>query len=285
MHSTQDSEHEDSAAHVTSPAFEVAPFNVAGARGPRFGDPLVETLLRLGDDRLVLGHRLSEWCGHGPILEEDIAVANFALDLIGQANMFLGLAGELEGQGRDADTLAFFRDTTAFRNALLVELPRGDFGFTMVRQFLFDAHSVVQLDALSTCAHADLAALAAKALKEEKYHLRHSSEWVVRLGDGTEESHRRVQEALDTLWRYTGELFERDAIDVAVAAQGIVVDADAARARWDAIVHDVLTRATLEVKPVKLMASGGRRGRHTEHLGHMLAVMQSVARAHPGATW
>jgi ring-1,2-phenylacetyl-CoA epoxidase subunit PaaC len=280
-----DETHEDSAAGETSAALDVAPYNVAGSRGPAFGDPLVEYLLRLGDDRLVLGHRLSEWCGHGPILEEDIAVANFALDLIGAANMFLGLAGQVEGKGRDADALAFFRDNTRFRNALLVELPRGDFGFTMLRQFLFDAFSVVQLDALASCGHAELAAIAAKSLKEDKYHLRHSSEWVVRLGDGTEESHRRVQDALNTLWRFTGELFERDAIDTAVEAHGVVFDHDAAKARWDAIVHDVLKRATLEVPPVKLMASGGRRGRHTEHLGHLLSVMQSVARAHPGATW
>ncbi|HMS03019.1 MAG TPA: phenylacetate-CoA oxygenase subunit PaaC [Gemmatimonadaceae bacterium] len=284
-HDDTHDEHADSAADVTSAPLEVAPFNVAGTRGPTFGDPLVEYLLRLGDDRLVLGHRLSEWCGHGPILEEDIAVANFALDLIGQANMFLGLAGQLEGAGRDADALAYFRDATAFRNALLVELPRGDFGVTMVRQFLFDAFSVVQLDALAGCGHSELAAIAAKALKEEKYHLRHSSEWVVRLGDGTEESHRRVQDALNALWRYTGELFERDIIDEAVEAHGIVFDHEAAKARWDAIVHDVLQRATLEVTPVKLMASGGRRGRHTEHLGHLLTEMQSIARAHPGATW
>lgn len=280
-----DEAHEDSAANVTSEPLNVAPFNVAGVRTPVITNPLAEYLLRLGDDRLMLGHRLSEWCGHGPILEEDIAVANFALDLIGQATMLLGLAGELEGKGRDADALAFFRDAVHFRNVLLVELPRGDFGFTMVRQFLFDAFSVVQLDALASCGHPPLAAIAAKALKEAKYHLRHSSEWVVRLGDGTAESHRRVQEALDALWRYTGELFERDAVDAAVAEQGVVFDHDAAKARWEAIVHDVLARATLEVKPVKLMASGGRRGRHTEHLGHLLSVMQSVARAHPGATW
>jgi ring-1,2-phenylacetyl-CoA epoxidase subunit PaaC len=277
--------HEDSAAEVTSDALEVAPYNVAGVRGPRFGAPLVEYALRLGDDRLVLGHRLSEWCGHGPILEEDIATANLALDLVGQATMFLGLAGELEGAGRDADALAYFRDGTAFRNALLVELPRGDFGFTMLRQFFFDAFSVVQLDALASCGHAPLAAIAAKSLKEAKYHLRHSSEWVVRLGDGTEESHARIAASLGELWRYTGELFERDAIDDAVEAHGIVFDHGAARARWEAIVHDVLQRATLEVPVAPVMVSGGRRGRHTEHIGHMLAVMQSVARAHPGATW
>lgn len=280
-----DEGHGDSAADVTSTALEVAPYNVAGARGPRFGDPLVEYALRLGDDRLVLGHRLSEWCGHGPILEEDIAVANLALDLVGQANMFLGLAGELEGAGRDADALAYFRDGTAYRNALLVELPRGDFGFTMMRQFLFDAFSVVQLDALASCGHAQIAAIAAKSLKEAKYHVRHSGEWVVRLGDGTEESHARIARSLAELWRYTGELFERDVIDDAVEAHGVVFDRDVARARWEALVHDVLQRATLEVPAPPIMASGGRRGRHTEHIGHLLAVMQSVARAHPGATW
>jgi len=284
-HAEGDEQHEDSAADVTSEALEIAPFNVAGSRGPHFGEPLVEYALRLGDDRLVLGHRLSEWCGHGPILEEDIAMANLALDLVGQANMFLGLAGELEGAGRDADALAYFRDGTAFRNALLVELPRGDFGFTMLRQFLFDAFSVVQLDALASCGHAPLAAIAAKSLKEAKYHVRHSGEWVVRLGDGTEESHARIAQSLGELWRYTGELFERDAIDDAVEAHGIVFDREAARARWEAIVHDVLGRATLEVPAAPVMVSGGRRGRHTEHIGHMLAVMQSVARAHPGATW
>lgn len=284
-HVPPDEVHEDSAADVTSAALDVAPYSVAGTRGPRFGDPLFEYALRLGDDRLVLGHRLSEWCGHGPILEEDIAVANLALDLVGQANMFLGLAGELEGAGRDADALAYFRDGTAYRNALLVELPRGDFGFTMMRQFLFDAFSVVQLDALATCGHAPIAAIAAKSLKEAKYHVRHSGEWVVRLGDGTEESHTRIARSLADLWRYTGELFERDVIDDAVEAHGIVFDHETARARWEAIVHDVLQRATLDVPPPPIMASGGRRGRHTEHIGHLLSVMQSVARAHPGATW
>lgn len=258
---------------------------VAGRRDPPLADPLVEYLLRLGDDRLILGHRLSEWCGHGPILEEDIAMANMALDLIGQATMFLGLAGEMEAEGRDADALAFFRDGTKYRNALLVELPNGDFGATMVRQFLFDAFSVVQLDALAQCAHDGVAALAAKALKEAKYHVRHSSEWVVRLGDGTEESHQRVQQALNELWRFTGELFDHDAVIDAVAAHGIVVDHTQWHARWEALVHDVLQRATLTLPPLPVFARGGRVGRHTEHLGHLLSTMQSVARAHPGATW
>jgi ring-1,2-phenylacetyl-CoA epoxidase subunit PaaC len=248
-------------------------------------NPLAEYLIRLGDDRLVLGHRLSEWCGHGPILEEDIAMSNIALDLVGHASSLLKLAGEVEGQGRTEDTLAYWRDGTAYRNALLVEQPNGDFAVTMVRQFLFDAYSVLLWDQLSRSSYEPLAAIAAKSLKEDKYHLRHSSEWVVRLGDGTEESHARAQAALDALWRFTGELFERDTVDEAVAAQGVSTDADALRALWDTMVNDVLTRATLTRPTVTGMRSGGRRGRHTEFLGHMLATMQSVARAHPGATW
>lgn len=258
---------------------------VAGARQAPLAAPLVEYLLRLGDDRLILGHRMSEWTGHGPILEEDIATANIALDLIGQAAQLLKLAGEEEGKGRSEDTLAYFRDGVQFRNCLLVELPRGDFGDTMVRQFLFDAHSVLTWEALAACGHAPLAAIAAKALKEAKYHVRHSSEWVVRLGDGTDESRARVQRSLDRLWKYTAELFESDEVDVAVAALGVRVDAAAMKSRWDAIVNDVLTRATLTRPADGPSQRGGRRGRHTEHLGHLLATMQSVARAHPGAAW
>jgi ring-1,2-phenylacetyl-CoA epoxidase subunit PaaC len=258
---------------------------VAGPRTPVIANPLFEYLVRLGDDRLVLGHRMSEWCGHGPILEEDIALSNIALDLIGHATAWLTLAGTVEGAGRDADALAYFRDGTSYRNALLVELPKGDFAFTMLRQFLFDAHSVLLMDALSSSANAQVAAIAAKCLKEDKYHLRHSSEWVVRLGDGTDESHRRAHDALTALWRYTGELFDRDAVDATVAAQGIVVDHDAIRARWDTMVREVLQRATLEVPSDTAMRRGGRSGRHTESLGHMLTEMQIVARSHPGATW
>jgi ring-1,2-phenylacetyl-CoA epoxidase subunit PaaC len=258
---------------------------VAGSRGPQLGAPLVEYLLRLGDDRLILGHRMSEWTGHGPILEEDIATANIALDLIGQASQLLKLAGETEGKGRDENALAYFRDGTKFRNCLLVELPKGDFGDTMVRQFLFDAHSVLLLDELTKCGHAELAAIAAKAIKEDKYHLRHSSEWVVRLGDGTDESHARVQASLDRLWKYTGELFATDEVDRAVEAAGIAIDMAGIKSRWDAIVNDVLQRATLTRPTDGPMQGGGRRGRHTEHIGHLLATMQSVARAHPGATW
>jgi ring-1,2-phenylacetyl-CoA epoxidase subunit PaaC len=278
-------QHEEDVGGVAAGEAKAGTVNVAGARRAPMAAPLVEYLLRLGDDRLVLGHRLSEWTGHGPILEEDIAMANIALDLIGQAAQFLKLAGEIEGAGRSEDTLAYFRDGTKYRNCLLVEQPKGDFGDTVVRQFLFDAHSVLVLDALASGKHEAVAAIAAKSLKEDKYHLRHSSEWVVRLGDGTEESHARVQASLDRLWRYTAELFERDAVDEGVAKEGIALDHAAIKSRWDAMVNDVLQRATLTRPADGPMQRGGRIGRHTEHLGHLLATMQSVARAHPGASW
>ena len=247
--------------------------------------PLVEYLLRLGDDRLVLGHRLSEWCGHGPILEEDIATANLALDLLGHATMWLRLAGQLEGEGRDEDALAYWRDEHEFRNLQLCELPNSDFGFTILRQFLFDAWSLQLLDALTRSSHAELAAISAKALKETRYHLRHSSEWVVRLGDGTEESHRRMQAALDELWPWTGELSYQNEVDQALHAQGVVPELVALRAPWEVLTRDVLTRATLTIPEGPPRMTGGRFGRHTEHLGHMLAEMQIVARSHPGAKW
>lgn len=246
---------------------------------------LVQYLLRIGDDRLVLGHRLSEWCGHGPILEEDIALGNIALDLLGQATRALELAGEAEGQGRTADNLAYFREAIDFRNAQLVELPRGDFGFTIARQFFFDAFSIHLMDALQRSTHAELAALAAKAVKEERYHLRHSSEWMIKLGDGTHESHTRVQRAVDDLWRFTGELFDGGAVDDRMAALGVAPHPRDFRDPWNAIVDDVLTRATLDRPTGDFFAKGGRTGRHTESLGHMLAEMQIVARSHPGAEW
>lgn len=258
---------------------------VAGKRDAEFANPLFEYLLRLGDDRLVLGHRMSEWCGHGPILEEDIAMANIALDLVGQGSALLKLAGETEGTGRDEDALAYFRGEPEFRNVQLVELPKGDFAFTIVRQFLFDAFSVLQWDALQRCAFTPLAGIAAKALKEDSYHLRHTSDWMLRLGDGTDESHARAQAALDELWRFTGELFDTDAVDAGVHAQGIVVDVAAIHSRWDQTVGDIVSRATLTPPAAGASATGGRRGRHTESLGHMLAEMQIVARSHPGAKW
>lgn len=258
---------------------------VAGPRTRTIENPLFEYLQRLGDDRLILGHRLSEWTGHAPILEEDIAMSNFALDLIGQAASILKLAGEVEGKGRDEDALAYWRDAVHYRNCLLVEQPIGDFGDTMVRQFLFDAHSVLLWESLARASHAGIAGIAAKALKEDRYHLRHSSEWVIRLGDGTEESHERAQRSLDGLWRFTGELFDADDVDAAVVGAGIAVDHAGLRVRWNAIVDDVLKRAALARPADGVMQHGGRRGRHSEHLGHLLTTMQIVARSHPGASW
>jgi ring-1,2-phenylacetyl-CoA epoxidase subunit PaaC len=255
---------------------------------PPAPNALFEYLLRLGDDRLVLGHRLSEWCGHGPILEEDIALSNIALDLLGQATMLLRLAGEVEGQGRNEDTLAYFRDVVEFRNCQLVELPKGDFAFTVSRQFLFDVHAVVLLDALTASSNADLAAIAAKSLKEAKYHVRHSGEWMLKLGDGTPESHRRVQTAVDDLWRFTGELFAVDDVDRAMQNAGVAPDLAELKGRWESLVRDVMERATLTIPndpPRHAGMRGGRAGAHTEFLGHMLAEMQIIARSHPGATW
>ena len=248
-------------------------------------DAVFQYLLRLADDRLVLGHRLSEWCGHGPILEEDIALANIALDLIGQANLLLTLAGDVEGQGRSSDALAYLRDAIDYRNVQLVELPKGDFAFTIVRQFLFSAFALLQMDALARSTHADLSGIAAKAAKETKYHVRHSGQWVITLGDGTAESHDRAQQALDELWRYSGELFMADATDVAAERAGVGVDPSTLENSWRVQVNDVLRRATLTVPADAYMQRGGRTGRHTEHLGHMLTEMQIVARSHPGAEW
>src|SRR3954471_7667038 len=191
-----------------------------------------EYLLRLGDDRLVLGHRLSEWCGHGPILEEDIALANIALDLIGQANLLLTQAGKAEGKGRDEDALAYFREATEYRNILMVELEKGDFGFTIARQFFFSVFNYLQMEALAKSKHTDLAGIAAKAVKEAKYHVRHSADWMVKLGDGTAESHERMQSAVDDLWRYTGEMFLMDDIDRAAVADGTGVDVSMLETAW-----------------------------------------------------
>lgn len=245
----------------------------------------VEYLLRLGDDRLVLGHRLSEWCGHAPILEEDIALANIALDLIGQATLLLGLAGKMEGRGRDADALAYLRDAIEYRNALLVELPRGDFAVTIVRQLFYSVFAALQAEALQRSTNPELAGIAAKALKETRYHVRHSADWVLKLGEGTDESHSRAQRAVDELWRFTGELFLADNVDRAVAAEGFGVDPSTLEPGWRSQVLDVLERATLTVPETPYMQRGGRDGRHSEHLGHMLAEMQILARSHPGASW
>ena len=242
-------------------------------------DPSVEYLLRLGDNALILGHRLSEWCGHGPALEEDIAMSNIALDLIGQATLWLDLAANREGEGRSADDLAYKRDVLDWRNVLLVEQSNGDFADTMVRQFLFDCHHHALLSRLMSAPDTEIAAIAAKALKEVTYHRRHSGEWLVRMGDGTEESHARAQTSLERLWGYTDELFETDEVDRAARAP------DGLRPEWDAAVDAVLSEATLARPDIAWSVNGGRRGVHTEHLGYILAQMQFLPRAYPDARW
>ncbi len=246
---------------------------------------LFEFLLRMGDNALILGHRVSEWCGHSPVLEEDIALANTALDLIGQTQLWLGLAGEVEGEGRSADDLAFLRDGFDFRNLLLLERPNGDFGKTLMRQFLFDAYHYVQLKRLKDSTDRRIAEIAEKALKEVSYHLERSRDLIIRLGDGTAESHRRMQEAVDDLWAYTGEMFVADEADNMVATAGIAPDPASLKAAWDEIVGEAFAEATLK-KPVDgFMQKGGKRGVHTEHLGFILADLQFLQRAYPGATW
>ncbi|MER2510004.1 MAG: 1,2-phenylacetyl-CoA epoxidase subunit PaaC [Amaricoccus sp.] len=248
-------------------------------------DALFEVLLRLGDATLILGHRVSEWCGHSPALEEDIALANVALDLIGQTQMWLGLAGEVEGKGRSADDLAYLRDAWDFRNPLIVERPNGDFGHTLMRQFLFDAFHFELLKALTSSSDSRVAEIAAKASKEVAYHLERSSDLVIRLGDGTDESRRRMQAALDALWPYAGELFLADEKDVAVAAEGVAPNPRDLKTAWDATVRDVLTEATLTIPEGTFAHKGGKRGVHTEYLGYILADMQFLQRAYPGSSW
>lgn len=242
-------------------------------------------LLRMGDDSLILGHRLSEWCGHGPILEEDIAMTNLSLDLIGQATAILKYAGEVEGKGRNEDDLAYLRFERDYKNLLLVEQPNGDFGMTMMRQFLFDAWRKPLFERLCNSKDSNLAAIAEKSLKETKYHLKHSSEWVIRLGDGTEESNRRMQEALDALWRYTSELFFADEVEHELSEAGIIPSMDAVKKDWEHTVNNVLTEATLHIPENNWKFEGGRRGMHSEHLGYILAELQYMQRAYPGMEW
>jgi ring-1,2-phenylacetyl-CoA epoxidase subunit PaaC len=246
---------------------------------------LLEFLLRTGDNTLILGHRLSEWCGHAPVLEEDIALANTALDLIGQTQLWLGLAGEVEGKGRSADDLAYLRDAYEFRNVLLVERPNGDLGKTLMREFLFDAWHHLLLGELARSSETRVAEIAAKSVKEAAYHLDRSMDLVIRLGDGSEESNQRMQDALDDLWAYTGELFVADALDEQLAAAQVAANPSLLRPRWEQVVHDALAEAKLTAPSGSYFHKGGKRGVHTEYLGHLLAEMQFLQRAYPGATW
>ncbi len=247
---------------------------------------LFEFLIRMGDNTLVLGHRVSEWCGHSPVLEEDIALANIALDLIGQTQMWLNLAGEVEGKGRNADEIAFLRDAWDFRNVLLVELPNGDFGRTMMRQFLFDAWHSVYLGRLLKSADIRVAAIAEKASKEVAYHVERSAGTVISLGDGSDESHERMQTALEYLWPYVGEMFKGDDVDKAVSGANISPALETLRQDFDQLVGNVLAEATLNIPDGDFAHKGGRTGaQHTEHLGHILTQMQWLQRAYPGASW
>ena len=246
---------------------------------------LFELALRMGDNALILAHRIGAWCGHAPILEEDIALANVALDLIGQAKLWLGLAGEIEGKGRDADALAFLRDGRAFKNALLAEQPNGDFAHTLMRQFLFDAWHLPMLVALKSSSDARVADIAEKAEKEARYHLERSEDLILRLGDGTEESHDRMQRALDTHYPFAGELYAADAIDADLASRKVAPDLAAIGNAYLYYLKSALSEATLTAPWDAATRKGGKQGLHTEELGYILAEMQWMQRAYPGAKW
>lgn len=238
----------------------------------------LETLLRLGDDSLILGQRLGEWCGHAPSVEVDLSLANIGLDLIGQATHFLGAAG-------DGDALAFHRDVLDFKNCLMVEQPNGDFAQTMARQFLFSTWQHMLFGHLEASRDEVIAAIAAKAVKEVTYHAELAAEWVIRLGDGTGESRARMTAGLDWMWRFIPELFEMDAAATEAAERGIGADVTRFRADYDARIAAVLAEATLDAPAAQRAILGGRRGHHSEHLGHLLAVMQFLPRTYPDATW
>ncbi|HKR05467.1 MAG TPA: 1,2-phenylacetyl-CoA epoxidase subunit PaaC [Bacteroidia bacterium] len=247
---------------------------------------LFEYSLRLGDTSLILGHRLSEWCGHGPILEEDIAMANLSLDLIGQARMILAYAGQVEGKGRTDDDLAYHRDARQFRNVLLAEQPNGDFAVTMTRQFFISVYNFYLYEALKKSNDKTIAAFAEKSLKEVAYHVRHSSDWMLRLGDGTEESHSRTQNAVDDLWIFIDDLFQMNEVDELLIKEGIAADLNMIREKWKTHVEDILKKATLAIPQINnFMRTGSREGKHTEHLGYILAEMQFLPRAYPDAKW
>jgi len=247
--------------------------------------PLVLYTLRRADDALILGHRLSEWCGHAPMLEEDMALANMGLDLLGQARELYSYAAKVEGRGNDEDKFAYLRDVRQYRNLLLLEQPNGDFARTMVRQFFYATFADLYWRAMMRSTDATLAAIAAKSEKESAYHVRHTSEWIVRLGDGTEESHRRAQSAIDELWAFTGEMFSVDDSERGLIDAGIAIDPAALHSQWLKTITGVVGEATLALPKNDWMQQGGRSGRHSEHLGHLLSELQSMPRTFPGATW
>ena len=248
-------------------------------------DPQLQYLLRLGDICLILGQRLGEWCGHAPILEEDIALANMALDLIGQARGVLTRAGEQCTQDYDEDQLAFLREERDYRNPTIAELPRGDFAFTVLRNTLLSTFLKLLWERLQESSDAELAAIAAKALKEARYHQQHAADWLVRLGDGTEESRRRIEAALATLWPYTAELFEADAVDAAAAAAGLGPAWNELREPWLAEISAIFGEVHLALPGDSAFRSRGSRGVHSEHMGYVLAEMQYLQRAYPGGAW
>jgi len=246
---------------------------------------LFETLLRLADDHLILGHRLSEWCGHAPMLEEDLAMPNIALDLIGQSRALYAYAAEVEGKGQSEDDLAFLRLEKDYHNILMVERPNGDFGHTMLRQFLFSSFMALFWDRAQNSTDETLAGIAGKAIKESLYHIRHSAEWVIRLGDGTDESHNRMVAANTALAPYIGELFETDDVTNTAIASGIIPRASDLRSAWETQVQTVFEQATLTPTLDHLAQTGGRIGEHTEDMGFLLAQLQFMQRTYPNMTW
>ena len=241
--------------------------------------------IRLGDDSLILGHRLSEWCRFGPFLEEDVALTNVALDYIGRTRMFYAYAAELSDGKQTEDDFAYLRDCREYQNFLIVELPKGDFAYTMAKQLIMDVFYYYYLDALCNSNDSTLAAIAGKAIKETKYHLRRSTDWILRLGDGTDESHSRLQQAFDALWGYTPELFEQDELEQKLVEQGIAVDTPSLKSQWETRLKGILKEATIDMPTSSWTVRGGRSGYHTEHLGHLLSELQYMQRSYPGLQW
>ncbi len=246
---------------------------------------LIDYTLHLADNVLILGHRNSEWCGHGPVLEQDIAITNISLDLIGQARNFYQYAASLQGNGATEDTLAYLRDVTAFKNLLIAELPNGNWANTIARQFFFSTYQYYLYQQLQHSHNAELAAIAEKSLKEVTYHVRWSSEWVIRLGDGTDESKEKMQQAINDAWNYTGEAFIAAPYEETILQAGIGADLQRMQQQWQERVDQVLAEATLTKPDNSWSQKGGKTGIHTEHLGYILAEMQYLQRAYPGAEW